>query len=123
MLLWATGSEVLADRGLPTIKSRAISFPLKASGLMPNTTYGIYVNGHDLGWATKPNGKNLGDPIVSDSGGRVSLTLLYEAKYQTGIVVTGPAPKTVSSSLSVELRPAQGKSVFYFIPVTSRASF
>lgn len=65
-----------------TYQSAATEVRLKIAGLLPNTTYRIFIEEADYGFATRQIGKRLGQPLVSDNLGQLDIFVYAEVPFQ-----------------------------------------
>lgn len=72
-------SELIDDQKSLNSRTDVDFTPFKFVGLRPNTKHDLYMNGIIYNWAAKPYGKNLGDSIISDNNGRVSIDVFHES--------------------------------------------
>lgn len=81
MALSATSNAVYTP--VPdTYQSSAQEVRMTVAGLLPNTTYQIFIEGADYGFATRQIGKRLGQPLVSDKIGQLDIFLYTEVPFQ-----------------------------------------
>ena len=77
-------SDSFGFTNFDTFRTKNYDLPASFTGLKANTTYQIFLNGNDHGWATRQIGKNLGEPLISDQYGRLKIRYLFEITYDGG---------------------------------------
>jgi hypothetical protein len=80
MSLIATSNAVFTTVA-DTFRTRTKFLRLTAKGLRASTKYTITLDGIDYAWATKQDGKNLGEDLISDAEGELFFGILIEHPY------------------------------------------
>ena len=57
--------------------------PIKLTNMIPNVTYTAAINGSNIGPWCKPQGGQIGDPLVSNAQGQLQLIYMYSIPYNT----------------------------------------
>lgn len=65
-----------------TFKTQTKAVELPFIGLKSSTKHDVFVDGINYNWATKQFGKNLGDDLVSDERGRLTIIIYLEIPYE-----------------------------------------
>jgi hypothetical protein len=99
MTLQATSNDYFQTLTLDTPITTNEALRINVHGMRPLTEYNIMLNDIDYGWATRPWGKNLGDPIVSDRNGKVTVFILHEIPFEQSYSLDGIAMTTKKSQI------------------------
>lgn len=96
MSIQATSNDYFTTLSLdPPITNNKL-LELNCWGMKPNTKYEIYVNDVEFGWATKQWGKNLGDDLISDEKGQITVYVLSEIPFEASYAYDHDRPDNSS---------------------------
>ena len=65
-----------------TFRAKAKELSLSFAGLKPLTRYDFYINGSNYNWASRTYGADLGDPLISDAYGKITVLYVFEIPYE-----------------------------------------
>jgi len=71
----------LTTKALNVIRTQTHMVLFRVAGLRPNTKHLAYLDGQEYGFATKQFGKDLGEDLISDSSGAITVYVLYEVEF------------------------------------------
>lgn len=102
-------------------KEASVSF----AGLKPLTRYNMAINGYDYNWASRTYGSDLGDPLISDQYGKITVYYVFEIPYEgSGYGPTNNRAYDQSVTLnSQERTPAEYVSSMQLIELSAPGSY
>jgi hypothetical protein len=78
MTIWTTSVEASTTSSLPVRKTRAVSMTYEAVSLLPKSNYTFWVNGIDMTWACRQEGRRMGAGLTSDAAGYLKIIFMAE---------------------------------------------
>jgi hypothetical protein len=84
MTFWTTTADAASTSTLPIRKTRMANLVYEANSLLPNSKFTFWMNGIDMTWACRQEGKRMGAGITSDAGGYVKLYFMAEINTPKG---------------------------------------
>ena len=64
-----------------TFRTNSHCYKFTYSGLRPNTKHKMYLDGSDYTWACRGFGQNLGEDLLSNNNGQLTVYVLYEIPF------------------------------------------
>lgn len=116
-------ASTLSQSAGTTTRVKYFIVPIKLTNMIPNATYQAAVNGINIGAWCKPQGGQLGDPLLSDATGKLILSYMYSIPYRT-TYLTNP---NINAGLLNNLKtitftdPLGGVSISY-LPTTLKSN-
>src|SRR6185369_7244834 len=84
MTIWTPGSSASNTVLVQIQKTRVTTITLPASGLKPNSSYTFWVNGVDMTWACRTPGSKMGNGLISDANGQMTVLFACEMSRASG---------------------------------------
>lgn len=97
MTIWTTSSEAAnsTPSGISIRRTRATTIVLSANGLKPTSKYTLWCNGVDMSWACKTHGTRMGDPLISDEKGNLTVQFMCEVDPATSTTTIANRSHTI----------------------------
>lgn len=97
--------------------------PLYLANMLPTTTYTASINGNNIGQWCKPRGGKLGDPLTSDSTGKLQLTYMLSIPYNT-TYLTNPSINAglLQQNKQITFTDPLGRTSITYLPVTLKSN-
>ncbi len=71
----------LTNQSLNVVRTQNHFYEYNITGLDPNTVHQITIDDVDHGFATKQNGKDFGEALISNADGELSIGVLFELRF------------------------------------------
>lgn len=101
-------------------------FPVElyCANMMPNTKYNVFMDGQQVNDFCKPFGGTLGDDIIADNNGRITVQLMLGIAYNQSFLVNQTVDETglVSTAKTVTFVDPHGRESVTYLPIVLKAN-